>query len=54
MASQLEGFRVDQVDVCGRDGEDDTVGLCDVLGDQVAGLLLDVAGLVTNWNLNKS
>jgi hypothetical protein len=52
VTSQLESLRVDQVDVCGRNSEDDTVGLCDVLGDQVAGLLLNIARLVANRNLN--
>ena len=54
MAGQLEGLGVDQIDVCGRDGEDDTVGLCDVLCDQVAGLLLDIARLIANGDLSSS
>jgi hypothetical protein len=51
MAGQLEGLRVDQIDVCRRNSENDTVGLCDVLSDQIAGLLLNVARLVTDGNL---
>jgi hypothetical protein len=54
MAGQLEGLGVDQIDVGRRDSEDDAVGLCDVLCDQVAGLLLDIAGLITNGNLHLS
>jgi hypothetical protein len=51
MPCQLERFRVDDVDVRGRDRQDYTVGLCDVLGNEVTGLLLDVAGLVSDGNL---
>jgi hypothetical protein len=42
MSGEFEGFRVDKVDVGGRDGEDDAVRFGDVLGDEVSGLLLDV------------
>ena len=51
MPCELEGFRVDNVDICWGDGQNDTVWLGDVLGDQVAGLLLDVGGLITNGHL---
>jgi len=54
MAGQLEGLGVDKIDVCRRDGENDAVGLCDVLCDQVAGLLLDIAGLIANRDLGLS
>jgi hypothetical protein len=42
MAGQLQRFRVDKINVGGRNGKDDTVWLGDVLGDESAGLLLDV------------
>ena len=51
MAGKLESFRVDNVDVGGGDGEDNAVGLGNVLGDEVTRLLLDVARLVANGNL---
>lgn len=51
MAGQLERFRINQIDVCGRDGEDDAVGLCDVLCDEVARLLFNVGRLVANGYL---
>lgn len=53
MTGQLQGFRVDNVDICGRDSQDDTVGLGNVFRNQVTGLLLDVAGLVANGNLQQ-
>ncbi len=51
MAGELEGFRVDDVDICGGHGEDDAVGLGNVLGYQVPRLLLDVCGLVPDGHL---
>jgi hypothetical protein len=51
MAGQLQRFRVDKVNVGGRNGKDDTVWLGDVLGDESAGLLLDVGRLVANGYL---
>lgn len=51
MASQLQGFRVDEIDVRRRDGENNTVRFRNVFGDEVASLLLDIGGLVTNGNL---
>lgn len=51
MAGQLERFRVDQVNVGGRNGKDDTVRLGDVFGDEVACLLLDISRLVANGYL---
>lgn len=51
MASQFECFGVDNVDVGGRHGENDTVGFCNVFCDQVASLFFDITGLVTNGDL---
>lgn len=51
MPGELERFRVDKIDIRGRDGEDDTVRLRNVLGDEVASLLLDICGLVPNGYL---
>jgi hypothetical protein len=51
MAGQLQSLGVDEIDVRGGDGKNDTVGLGDVLGDEVAGLLLDVCRLVANGYL---
>jgi hypothetical protein len=51
MAGELQRLRVDEIDVGGRDGENDTVGLRNVLGDEVARLLLDVGRLVANGYL---
>lgn len=52
MSGQLESFRIDNIDIGRRDGEYDTVGLCDVLGYEVPGLLLNIARLVAYGNLN--
>lgn len=51
MSCQLQRFRVYQILVGWRDGEDDAVGLGNILGDEVAGLLLNVCRLVANRNL---
>ncbi len=51
MASQLQRLRVDKIDVCGGDGEDDTVGLGNVLGDESTSLLLDICRLVADGYL---
>lgn len=51
MAGELQGFRVDQIDVCGGDGKNNTVGLCNVLGNEVSCLLLNVGRLVANGDL---
>jgi len=51
MSGELQGFRVDDVDVGRGDGKDDAVGLRDVLGDEVSSLLLDVRGLVADGDL---
>jgi hypothetical protein len=42
MAGQLESLGVYEIDVCGGDGENDTVGLRNVFGDEVPRLLLDI------------
>lgn len=54
MAGKLERLRVDNVDIGGGDGENDTVGLGNVLGNQVSGLLLDIGRLVANWDLGQT
>lgn len=51
MPSQLQSFGIYKIHVGRRDGEDDTVGLRNVFGDEVAGLLLDIGGLIANGYL---
>ena len=51
MPGQFERFRVHEIDVSRRYGEDNTVWFGDILGDQVASLLLDIGRLVANGNL---
>ena len=51
MPRKLERFRIHKIDVGRRDGKNDTVGLRDVFGDEVARLLLDVCRLVANGYL---
>jgi hypothetical protein len=51
MAGQLQRFRIDKIDVGRRDGENDTVRLRDVFGDEVACLLFDVCRLVADGYL---
>jgi hypothetical protein len=51
MSGELERFRVDKIDVRGGNGEDDTVRLRNVFGDEVARLLFDVCWLIANRNL---
>lgn len=53
MASKLESFRIDNVDIGGGNGKDNTVGLGDVFRDEVSGLLLNIGGLVSYGNLRK-
>lgn len=53
MSCELEGFRVDDVDVRRGDGEDDAVRFRDVLRDEISGLLLDVGRLVADGDLDK-
>jgi hypothetical protein len=54
MSRKLQGFRVDKIDVCGRDCKNNAVGLCNVFGNEVARLLLDVCGLVADGYLQLS
>lgn len=51
MPGELQSFRVYEIDVGRGDGQNNTVRLRDVLGDETAGLLLDVCWLVANGNL---
>jgi hypothetical protein len=51
MASQLQSLGVYEIDVCGGDGENDTVRLRNVFGDEVPRLLLDICRLVANGYL---
>lgn len=51
IAGKLQGLRVDNVYIGGRDGENDTVRLGDEFRNKVAGLLFDVCGLVTDGDL---
>lgn len=51
MSSKLQGLRVDDVDIGRRNGQNQTVRLGDVFGDEVSRLLLDIGGLVANRDL---
>jgi len=51
MSGKLKGFRVDNVDIGGRNGQNQTVWLGDVFGNEGSRLLLDVGGLISNGNL---
>jgi hypothetical protein len=51
MARELQSLGVYEIDVGWRDGQDDTVRLRDIFGDEVAGLLLDICRLVANGYL---
>lgn len=42
MPREFKSFRIDKIDIGGRDGEDYRIRFCDVFGDKIAGLLLDV------------
>jgi len=53
MACELQGLRVDDVDVRGGYGENDTVRFCNVLGYQITSLLLDIRGLVADGYLGE-
>ena len=54
MAGELERFGVDDIHVRRRNSKNDAVGLCNVLGDQVTRLLLNIRRLVTDWHLGKT
>jgi hypothetical protein len=51
MAGQLQSFRVDKINVRGRDSEDYTVRLGNVFGNEVSRLLLDVGRLIADGYL---
>ena len=53
VASHLEGLGGSHVRVGGRHGQDDGVGVGDVLQDEVSDLELDVVGLVAHGDLRK-
>lgn len=51
MSGQLQGFRVYEIDVGGRNGENDTIRLRNVLGDEVSSLFFNVCRLISDWDL---
>lgn len=51
MAGEFEGLRVDNIDICRGNGENNTVRLCDILRNQVACLFLDICGLIADGYL---
>jgi hypothetical protein len=51
MAGEFERFRVDNVDICGRNSQDNTVRFGNVFGNKSSGLLLDIGRLVANGDL---
>lgn len=51
MPGELEGLRVDDVDIRWRNSQDDAVRLGDVLRNEVTCLLLDIRRLISNGNL---
>ena len=53
LASQLQTVRVGQISVGRGDGEDDGVGLLDVLEDHVSDLSLDIARLISDGDLGQ-
>ena len=54
LSGQLQAVRVGEIDVGGGDGQDDGVGLLDVLEDHVSDLALDIAGLVANGHAGQA
>ena len=54
MAGKFESFRVDKINVGGGNGKNYAVGLCYILRDQVAGLLLDVCRLVADGDFGQT
>lgn len=48
MTGKFQGLRVNDVDVRRRHSQDNAVWLCDVFGDQIARLLLDIGRLVSD------
>lgn len=51
MSGEFEGFGVDKIDVGGGYSENDTVRLCDVFGNEISCLFLDISRLVADGNL---
>ena len=51
MSSELESFRVNKIDVCGRNGKDYAIGFGDVFRNEVARLFFDVGRLVPDGYL---
>ena len=48
MSRQLQGFRINNINIRRRYGKDNAVWLRDILRDEVSCLLLDITGLVSN------
>lgn len=53
MSRKFERFRVYNVDICGRDCENDAIRFRNIFGDEIPRLLLDVRRLVANRNLKR-
>lgn len=53
MTGKLQGLGIDNVNIGGGDGQDNAVGFGDILRNQVAGLLLNIGGLITNRDLQE-
>ena len=53
MTGKLQGLGIDNVNISGGDGQDNAVGFGDILRNQVAGLLLNIGGLITNRDLQE-
>lgn len=51
MTGKFKSFRVDKIDVGRGYGQDDTVGLGNVFGYEISGLLFDICRLIANGNL---
>lgn len=53
MAGEFESLGVDKINVGGRYRKDYAVRLCNIFGDEVTGLLLNIGWLITNGDLTK-
>lgn len=53
MSGKLEGFRIDEVDICRRNGEDYAVGLSNIFRDEIPRLFLDIRWLISNRHLDE-
>ena len=51
MTGQFQSFGVDDIDIRGRNGEDDAVRFRNVFGNQVSRLFFDVARLISDGHL---